>query len=86
MIIPVRCFTCNMVLASKYRSYKIKVTEYNKQRALQGNTDNILSGNEIDDLSKEEINTHKQIFESIGVERYCCKRCLISHIDLIDKI
>jgi len=75
-----------MVLASKYRSYKIKVTEYNKQRAVQGNTDNILSGNEIDDLSKEEIDTDKQIFVSIGVERYCCKRCLISHIDLIDKI
>lgn len=86
MIIPVRCFTCNRVLASKYRKYKSQVLEYNKLRTAQGKTDNILSGSEIEDLTTEEIDTHKKIFESIGVDRYCCKRCLISHVDLIDKI
>ena len=85
MIIPVRCFTCNRVLASKYKKYKQLIKEDGSEKL-----ENILSGDDISVDSKtnssEVIILYKKIFKKIGVDRYCCKRCIISHIDLIDKI
>ena len=92
MIIPIRCFTCNKVLASKYGKYKELIQVENERRLLaqQPKLDNILSGDDItiDNTthSSEITILYKNIFEQIGVERYCCKRCIISHVDLIDKI
>ena len=28
----------------------------------------------------------KEILDDVGVERYCCRRMLLSHVDLIDDI
>ena len=78
MIIPVRCFTCNRVLASKYKKYmEIISSEPEKE--------NIINGDPDIDLS--ETNIYQKAFKEIGVgDRYCCKRHLLSHIDLIHKI
>ena len=35
---------------------------------------------------EQDIEKNIEIFEKIGIERYCCKRHLISHVDIIDKI
>jgi len=92
MIIPIRCFTCNRVLASKYEKYR-KLLEDEDQRRIERSLpklDNILSGDDLSidptSHSSEVTILHKGIFEKIGVDRYCCKRCLISHVDLVDKI
>lgn len=78
MIIPIRCFTCNRVLASKYKKY-LEIISSETQN------ENIISGDPDIDLSQENI--YQKAFKEIGIEdRYCCKRHMISHIDLIDKI
>ena len=28
----------------------------------------------------------KAVLDSLGVDRYCCRRMIISHVDLIDEI
>ncbi len=28
----------------------------------------------------------EKIFKDLGIERYCCRRMLLSHVDLIDDI
>ncbi|MEM0160337.1 MAG: DNA-directed RNA polymerase subunit N [Thermoplasmata archaeon] len=45
----------------------------------------------VDEIRKKEnrdptVEEIKSIFEQIGVRRYCCKRMIISHIDLIDEV
>lgn len=78
MIIPIRCFTCNRVLASKYKKYKEII-------AAETNNENIINGDPNIDLTKENI--YQKAFKEIGInDRYCCKRHMISHIDLIEKI
>tara|TARA_B100001093_G_C26841197_1_gene1020648 strand:- start:2038 stop:2274 length:237 start_codon:yes stop_codon:yes gene_type:complete len=78
MIIPVRCFTCNRVLGSKYGMYKEMIS-------LGKDNENIINGDP--DLNLEEDNIHQKAFKAVGVnDRYCCKRHLVSHIDLIQKI
>ena len=92
MIIPIRCFTCNRVIASKYKKYKELIKVENTRRAVNGEAkiENILSGDDITIDSKTQSSDvtifYKDIFRQIGIDRYCCKRCIISHIDLIDKI
>jgi DNA-directed RNA polymerase subunit N len=27
-----------------------------------------------------------EVLDSLGVERYCCRRMLLSHVDLIDEV
>ena len=29
---------------------------------------------------------NEQIFKDLGIKRYCCRRMLLSHIDIVDKM
>jgi len=78
MIIPIRCFTCNRVLASKYNAFK-------KERDKISSEKDILTGDpEPDIIEKSEKNM--EIFKKLGIDRYCCKRHLLTHINLINKV
>ena len=86
MIIPIRCFTCNNMIASKYEQYLIDT----KLSKLDNELEDLLSAlsdkgdnqTKIDDIKK----TSEEIFSNLGVQRYCCKRHLLTHVDLIEKI
>lgn len=80
MIIPVRCFTCNRILASKYNKYEEIISQMSNQ-------ENVISGDpNIEEILKGQ-NIYQQAFVKVGVsDRYCCKRHLLTHIDLIHKI
>ena len=81
MIIPIRCFTCNKVLASKYEAY-LKLSQINKST-----DEDIMSSIISDDVDfNEKIENSNDLFEKIGIKRYCCKRHLLTHVDLIEKI
>lgn len=83
MIIPVRCFTCNRVLGSKYQAFQDFVKENQPDHS---KIENILKGDPDGKLLDEET-VYQKGFKKIGInDRYCCKRHIISHIDLIEKI
>lgn len=42
---------------------------------------NLIRETENRDPTPEEI---QKIFDDIGVRRYCCRRMILSHVDLID--
>ena len=87
MIIPVRCFTCNRVLGSKYMTYLKKLKEEYGNDVLEEKqtTENILTGDPNIDLNSET--KYQRIFNELGIgDRYCCKRHLLTHIDLLEKI
>jgi len=67
MIIPVRCFTCGKVIGDAYEEYVKRYEEYKKV---------IQSG------EKPKENP-KQILDSLGVDRYCCRRMILTHVELI---
>tara|TARA_B100000073_G_scaffold334476_1_gene327060 strand:- start:245 stop:487 length:243 start_codon:yes stop_codon:yes gene_type:complete len=80
MIIPIRCFTCNRVLASKYNKYLEIISQ-------SVNEENVISGDPNIEEILEKDNAYQTAFKEIGVnDRYCCKRHLLTHIDLIHKI
>ena len=80
MIIPIRCFTCNNMIGSKWNKYLELLNEKNID-----NTDNILNINK-DTKSIDDITNNKEIFEKLNIKRYCCKRHLLSHVDILHKL
>lgn len=77
MIIPVRCFTCGKVLADKYDYY---VAESKKLPKTEKKDTPSTSSTPFDD-------THTgPILDKLGLTRYCCRRHMIAHVDLIEII
>ena len=70
MIIPVRCFTCGKVISKKYEEYKQLEKEQQEKEKYIHNQD-------------ERID-NQQIFKKLKLKRYCCRRMVLTHIDLIE--
>ena len=75
MIIPVRCFTCGKVLADKYEFYKNELAK-NKTE------DTIINVN----VKTVQQTVEGKTLDKLGLKRYCCRRAMLTHIDLIDVI
>jgi DNA-directed RNA polymerase subunit N len=79
MIIPIRCFTCSKVIADKYDYYH---QEKNKLIVAAKNDDRTTDA----DLKFfNDIHT-KEILDNLGLIRYCCRRSLMSSVDMMDVI
>lgn len=79
MIIPIKCFTCGMVLADKYRYYQIEVRK--KKIAKKGNTDNI---DKVQYLTKEnnEKTIEGEVLDDLNLTKMCCRRHFLTHVDI----
>ncbi len=67
VIIPVRCFTCGKIIGDVYEKYKVRKKAYDEA---------VKAG----EKPKE---TPKDILDDLGVNRYCCRRMILTHVDLI---
>lgn len=74
-MLPVRCFTCGHVLANLELEYEEKMNEYDNDLTLNEETRKKLKSELIDKLLPRRFK-----------KRYCCRRMLISYIDLIQII
>ncbi len=76
MIIPIRCVTCGKVLADKWEYYKKRVKEMEKEK-----------GQEKTNKSKFFFDSStKDILDELGLDKYCCRRHMIGHVDIIDHL
>ena len=76
MIIPIRCFTCGKVIADKVDYYNQEVEKLKSQKKTND-----------EDLYKDFDDIHtKSILDNLGLTRYCCRRNLISNVDLMNII
>jgi DNA-directed RNA polymerase subunit N (RpoN/RPB10) len=78
MIIPIRCFTCNNVIADLWEEYQKRIQldyiESDKKKRFS----------DIQELENKTI--EGKILDELGLNRYCCRRMMLSHVDLIEKI
>lgn len=75
MIIPIKCVTCGMVLADKYRYYKNEVI---KQKISQNK--------ELEEEYLTTINAEKTIegklLDELKIVKMCCRRHMLTHVDI----
>lgn len=81
MIIPIRCFTCGNSLASKYRTYEKLVS---RERERQGIKEiQLISEMNIKSIVNEEKTPEAFALDTLQLKRYCCRRHLLSQVDII---
>ena len=80
MIIPVRCFTCNQMIANKWNIYQKKVQEEYIKEDVSQNKKRFIN---VNDLNK---NIEGKILDELKIHKYCCRRMLISHVDMSEII
>jgi DNA-directed RNA polymerase I, II, and III subunit RPABC5 len=74
MIIPIRCVSCNGVIAGKYLAY-LSLVEKNRRES--GKT-------EMEYLTATTVKTAEgKALDDLGLKRTCCRRHFLSHVDLI---
>jgi len=75
MIIPMRCMNCGKLLADKWLWYQAKLQAQSdgKRTYFDG------SG----DLPKT---VEAAVMIELGLTRYCCRKVLLTHVDLIHKL
>lgn len=78
MIIPIRCFTCGKILGDKWESYLDKV------RKNSGDTEkkSVINVN----AKKITKTPEGKALDELGLTRYCCRRHMLTHVDLIELI
>lgn len=73
MLFPIRCVSCNAVIAGKYKAYIDKVQEYRKHK----------NQTEMEYLSATTVKTSEgKALDDLNVKRMCCRRHFLSHVDL----
>lgn len=76
MIIPIRCMTCGNMIASKWKRYNEVL------QSVDTEAKHNLITNDIGDL--ENKTAECKALDAVGLTRYCCRRHLLSHTDIID--
>jgi len=81
MIIPVKCFTCGMVIADKYRYYTEQVRK--KKLAKKGN-DSTIDIDKVLYLTKEfsEKTPEGEVLDELNMKKMCCRRHFLTHVDI----
>jgi len=69
LIIPIRCFTCGKIIGDAYKEYQKRFDEYKK--ALE--------------QGEKPKESPKDILDSLGIDRYCCRRMILTHVELINE-
>ena len=82
MIIPIRCFTCNKVIAHLWEDYLDKIQMAYLNEDISNNKKNRF----VDIETLENKTVEGKILDSMKLHRYCCRRMLLSHVDMCDKI
>lgn len=73
MIFPIRCVTCNNVIAGKWLAYLEKVKNYRRET---GKTD-------MEYLTATTVKTAEgRALDDLKVIRPCCRRHFLTHVDL----
>lgn len=81
MIIPVKCFTCGMVLADKYRYYQ---TEVRKRKMAKNMGAGSVSIDKVVYLTKEfhDKTPEGDVLDDLQLNKMCCRRHFLTHVDI----
>jgi len=81
MIIPIKCFTCGMVIADKYRYYQ---EEVRKKKFAKRRDNKPVDMDKVVYLTKEfnEKTPEGEVMDNLNLTRMCCRRHFLTHVDI----
>jgi DNA-directed RNA polymerase subunit N (RpoN/RPB10) len=76
MIIPIKCVTCGNVLADKHRYYLEQIRQRKKERNI---TDRVIYYTK-NMVNKETVEC--EILNDLKLTNVCCRRIMLTHVDV----
>lgn len=87
MIIPIRCFTCGNVLADKWREYERRCQElHNKDASVEDISDSPAIASSVKIPPNFGKKFHGKILDNLGLNKICCRRHMLGHVDMMETI
>ena len=80
MIVPVRCFNCNKVLAHLWEPYQQKLQEATNASDLEREKKTLIIG--LDNDKTVEC----RALDELGIERYCCRAAMMGTVVMTNDI
>ena len=83
MIIPIKCFTCGMVLGDKYRYFCQEVRKRKLAKKINAKNENqdidkvLYLTREFHDKTEEG-----EVLDELGLNKMCCRTKLLTHVDI----
>jgi DNA-directed RNA polymerase subunit N (RpoN/RPB10) len=81
MIIPVRCYSCGKILANKYDYFQNELNR--KKLAMNTTEDPLIINVNAADVKKTIAG---ELMDELGLTRICCRKVLLTSINIIDEI
>lgn len=86
MIIPIRCFTCNNVIADKWNPY-VEFVKKEKSKSKQEVTSDLdLDYIDVESGKNVEKSIEGKVLDKLGLHKYCCRRMFLTNVHLISYI
>jgi DNA-directed RNA polymerase I, II, and III subunit RPABC5 len=76
-IFPIRCMNCGNMIADKWRFYQEQIQ---KAKLDKQDVEVYFDGNKFPNTAE------KQILDTMGLTRSCCRKHFLTHVDLINQI
>jgi len=86
MIIPIRCFTCSKVIGDLWEEYNKRVNDQKNIGKKKFTIEDITITSSEDALKNFDDNHQNKILNDLGITKMCCRRHMLSHVNLIDRI
>ena len=93
MIIPIKCFTCGKVLADKWNYYEkeCRKLEIAHEKKVKDDLEHEIDREPEEDNKKGKMRSFEPIYkgailDQLGLNKMCCRRHMLTHIDMIDVI
>lgn len=86
MIIPIKCVTCGKTLADKWDWYEEEVQK--KRKMVEEGTEKVKKPTKKEEALQEPLKYFDQVktgdlLDKLGLTRYCCRRHMLGHVDLM---
>lgn len=86
MIIPIRCYTCGKPVGNKWEAYQELVKTYKTPKKFPDIVDHGEFHIQAGGISKDKKTPEGKALDVLGLKRYCCRRMLLTHVNIIDNV
>jgi len=81
MLIPIRCYSCGKLLANKYNYFQDELLR--KKLAMNTTEDPLIIDINIIDIKKSIAG---EIMDDLGLVRVCCRKVMMTNINIINEV
>ncbi|CAE7729409.1 NRPB10L, partial [Symbiodinium pilosum] len=78
MLVMTGCYSCGKLIGNRWEKYLQMLQRKSEEQEIQDRDDP-------ENRSRPKTAPEKEVLDELGFTRYCCRRMMLTHVDLIEK-